>query len=160
MDINVELVIVIKLIVAFLLGAFIGYDREKHGNSAGIRTYAAVCMGAAVFTSIGIHITNDTAAASRIIANIITGIGFLGAGLIFRNTLGNGSHGLTTAATIWCTASVGVAVGMNMYIIAVTASVALYFLLSLHHQTWYVNWKKRIKKDDNNSSYRKPYVQN
>lgn len=150
-DINIELVIVVKLIVAFLLGAFIGYDREKHGNSAGIRTYAAVCMGAAIFTSIGIHIVNDTAAASRIIANIITGIGFLGAGIIYRNSSGNGSHGLTTAATIWCTAAVGVAVGMNMYIIAVAASAALYFLLSLHHQKWYVRWKQKIKEPDNSN---------
>lgn len=150
-DINIELVIVIKLIVAFLLGAFIGYDREKHGNSAGIRTYAAVCMGAAIFTSIGIHIVNDTAAASRIIANIITGIGFLGAGIIYRNSSGNSSHGLTTAATIWCTAAVGVAVGMNMYIIAVAASGALYFLLSLHHQKWYAQWKQKIKEPDNSN---------
>lgn len=148
MDIKIEIIIAIKLIVAFLLGAFIGYDREKHGNSAGIRTYAAVCMGAAIFTSIGTHMINDTAAASRIIANIITGVGFLGAGIIYRNSSGNGSHGLTTAATLWCTAAVGVAVGLNMYIISAIASLALYFLLSLHHRTWYVEWKKKIKYPD------------
>lgn len=121
---------------------------KKHSNSAGIRTYAAVCMGAAIFTSVGTHIINDTAAASRIIANIITGVGFLGAGIIYRNSSGNGSHGLTTAASLWCTAAVGVAVGLNMYIISVTASAALYFLLALHHQKWYINWKKRIKNFD------------
>ena len=80
MDIKIELIIVSKLIVSFLLGAFIGLDRERHGRDAGIRTYAAVCIGATLFTAIATHIINDTGAASRIIANIITGVGFLGAG--------------------------------------------------------------------------------
>ena len=118
MDIQFELGIVLKLLASFLLGAFIGLDREVHGRDAGIRTYAAVCIGAALFTSVAAHITNDPAAASRIIANIVTGVGFLGAGIIYRNSSGGTSHGLTTAATIWGTAAVGVAVGLNMYIIA------------------------------------------
>lgn len=145
MDIQFELVIVLKLIVSFLLGAFIGYDREVHGRDAGIRTYAAVCIGAALFTSVAAHITNDPTAASRIIANIVTGVGFLGAGIIYRNSSAGTSHGLTTAATVWGTASVGVAVGLNMYIIAVVAAAALYFLLSLHHYKWYIRWKEKMK---------------
>lgn len=150
MDIRVELIIVSKLIVSFLLGAFIGLDRERHGRDAGIRTYAAVCIGATLFTAVANHLVDDVAAASRVIANIVTGVGFLGAGIIYRNNSAGTSHGLTTAATVWCTAAVGVAVGLNMFIIAVVGSSALYFLLSLHHQKWYVKWKKEMlsKHDD------------
>lgn len=143
-DIKVELIIVSKLIVSFLLGAFIGLDRERHGRDAGIRTYAAVCIGATLFTAIGAHLINDIAAVSRIIANIITGVGFLGAGIIYRNSTAGSSHGLTTAATVWCTAAVGTAVGLNMFIIATVSAMALFFLLSLHHQKWYVKWKNKM----------------
>jgi putative Mg2+ transporter-C (MgtC) family protein len=143
MDIGNELIIVAKLLIAFLLGGFIGCDRERHGRDAGIRTYAAVCIGAALFTSIAAHLS-DTAAASRIVANIVVGIGFLGAGIIYRNNASNTSHGLTTAATIWCTAAIGVAVGLSMFIIAVVGASALYFLLVLHHQKWYLKWKHKM----------------
>lgn len=143
MDIRVELIIVVKLIVSFLLGAFIGFDRERHGRDAGIRTYAAVCIGSTLFTAIAEHLVSDVSAPSRVIANIITGVGFLGAGIIYRNDSAGTSHGLTTAATVWCTAAVGVAVGLNMFIIAIVGSVFLFFLLSLHHQKWYVNWKQK-----------------
>lgn len=146
MDVSLELIIVCKLIIAFMLGAFIGLDREKHGRDAGIRTYAAVCIGATLFTAIAAHLS-DTAATSRIVANIVVGIGFLGAGIIYRNN--QSSYGLTTAATIWCTAAVGVAIGLNMYIIALVAAVALYLLLSLHHQKWYIKWKSKLKDLDN-----------
>lgn len=156
MDIRIELIIASKLIISFLLGAFIGFDRERHGAAAGIRTYAAVCIGATLFTAIAGHLVGDTGAASRVIANIITGVGFLGAGIIYRNASAGTSHGLTTAATVWCTAAVGVAIGLNMYIIAVVAAASLYFLLSLHHQSWYIKWKRKMlekhpdKSDDEN----------
>lgn len=144
MDVKFELIIVVKLLASFLLGAFIGLDREKHGRDAGIRTYAAVCIGATLFTAIAAHLVSDVAAASRVIANIVTGVGFLGAGIIYRNSSAGTSHGLTTAATVWCTAAVGVAVGLNMFIIAIVGAIALYFLLSLHHQHWYVKWKNKM----------------
>ncbi|ELY1978434.1 MgtC/SapB family protein [Flavobacterium psychrophilum] len=144
MDIQAELIIISKLLVSFLLGAFIGLDREKHGRDAGIRTYAGVCIGATLFTAITSHLVNNPADTSRVIANIVTGVGFLGAGIIYRNTGAGTSHGLTTAATVWCTSAVGVAVGLNMFIIAIVAALALYFLLSLHHQKWYLKWKKKV----------------
>ena len=87
---------------------------------------------------------NNPADTSRVIANIVTGVGFLGAGIIYRNSSAGTSHGLTTAATVWCTSAVGVAVGLNMFIIAIIGSLALYFLLSLHHQKWYVKWKQNM----------------
>lgn len=144
MDIKIELIIVSKLILSFLLGAFIGLDREKHARDAGIRTYAAVCIGATLFTAVAAHLVNDVAAPSRIIANIVTGVGFLGAGIIYRDHSAGTSHGLTTAATVWCTAAVGVAIGLNMFIIAIVSAGALFFLLSLHHQKWYVKWKSNM----------------
>ena len=144
MDINAELIIISKLIVSFLLGAFIGLDRERHGRDAGIRTYAAVCIGATLFTAITAHLVNNPSDTSRVIANIITGVGFLGAGIIYRNSGAGTSHGLTTAATVWCTSAVGVAVGLDMFIIAVIGACSLYFLLSLHHQKWYIRWKQKM----------------
>lgn len=144
MDISAELIVTVKLLVALGLGAFIGYDREKHGKDAGIRTYAAVAVGATLFTSVAAHL-QDTAAASRIVANIVVGVGFLGAGMITRHGPQNMTSGLTTAATIWCTAAIGVAVGLNMFVIATVGAVTLYFLLSLHHQKWYVKWKEKTK---------------
>ena len=155
MDINAELIIVSKLIISFFLGAFIGFDRERHGQDAGIRTYAAVCLGATLFTAITAHLVSNPADTSRVIANIVTGVGFLGAGIIYRNNSVGTSHGLTTAATIWCTSAVGVAVGLNMFIISIVASLALYFLLSLHHQKWYLKWKQKmvheyVKENDDN----------
>jgi putative Mg2+ transporter-C (MgtC) family protein len=147
MDIIFELNIVIKLLVSFILGAFIGFDRERHGSDAGIRTYAAVCIGSTLFTAIACHLVGDPGAASRVIANIVTGVGFLGAGIIYRNNNAGTSHGLTTAATIWCTAAVGVAIGLDMFIIALVGAVTLYFLLSLHHRKWYIRWKKKMVRD-------------
>lgn len=144
-DIQTELIIIIHLIVSIILGGIVGYDRERDGNNAGIRTYSAVCLGATVFTSIANHLNGDIGATSRIIANIITGIGFLGAGIIYRGDSKMGVQGLTSAATIWATAAVGVAVALNMFVIAVFSTFTLYFLLSLHHYKWYVNWKEKIK---------------
>ncbi len=145
-DVNKELITVAKLLLSFILGGFIGYDRERKGKDAGIRTYAAVCLGATIFTSIAEHFTDD-AGASRVIANVIVGIGFLGAGIISRNGNQKSSNGLTTAATVWCTAAVGVAIGLNMYIIATFSSLVLYGLLSLDNQRWYLKWKRKVLKE-------------
>jgi putative Mg2+ transporter-C (MgtC) family protein len=153
-DLTNELIIISKLILSLILGGFIGYDREKHGKEAGVRTYAAVCMGATIFTSIAEHLT-DTEGASRVIANIIVGIGFLGAGIITRDNMSNASQGLTTAATVWCTAGIGVSIGMNMFIIGIFSSAVLYFLLALHYRKWYRRWMERIagkNKMDNSDS--------
>ncbi len=134
--------------VAFGLGLFIGLDREKKGR-CGIRTYAAVCLGETLFTTIAENINDDITSISRIVANIVTGIGFLGAGIIYRNNDSKSSHGLTTAATVWCTAAVGVAIGLDMFFIAITASLMIYFLLSLERRKWYMQWKNKVKDTDN-----------
>lgn len=137
MDMKIELIIVVQLIVAFVLGGLIGLEREKHGNPAGIRTYAAVTLGAALFTLIGIHSTDPTAAGR------ITGIGFLGAGIIYKDNSKGVTHGLTTASSIWAASAIGVAVAFNMYLIAISATAGIYFLLALHHFRWYVKLKEK-----------------
>ena len=85
MDWREQAYIIFQIFVAFSLGGFIGFERERHSIGAGIRTYAAVCMGAAMFTIVGNHLM-DGQGASRMVSNIITGIGFLGAGLIFKGS--------------------------------------------------------------------------
>tara|TARA_R110001592_G_scaffold361973_1_gene674426 strand:- start:1318 stop:1785 length:468 start_codon:yes stop_codon:yes gene_type:complete len=150
MHIKIELIIVAQLFIAFLLGAIIGLEREKHGNAAGIRTYAAVTLGAALFTLIGIY-SPDATAAGRIVANVVTGIGFLGAGIIYKDNTKGLTHGLTTASSVWAAAAVGVAVAYNMYFIAVAATAAIYFLLALHHFKWYNKLKNRWSNSEDNS---------
>lgn len=145
MNIQLESISVAKLVVSFMLGAFIGLDREKQGKDAGIRTYAAICFGATLFTAIADEF-NDIASASRIISNIVVGIGFLGAGIISNSNTSNTTYGLTTAATVWCTAAVGVAVGMDKFVIATSASLLIYFLLALDRQKWYIKWKSVMRR--------------
>ncbi|MBS3923182.1 MAG: MgtC/SapB family protein [Nitrosarchaeum sp.] len=147
MDFKIELILVSKLLIAVILGGIIGIEREIHGNSAGIRTYASVTLGAALFTLIGIHST-DLTAASRIVANIVTGIGFIGAGIIYKDGVKGLTHGLTSAATLWATAAIGVAVAYSMFVIAVVSTVVIYFLLAMHHFKWYISLKAKWKHND------------
>jgi putative Mg2+ transporter-C (MgtC) family protein len=154
MDWHNQVYIVFQIMTAFFLGGFIGFERERHRIGAGIRTYAAVCMGAAMYTIVGNNLM-DAQGASRMVSNIITGIGFLGAGLIFRDTTQMRAVGLTTAATIWSTAAVGVAVGYQLFAIAIICAIALYFLLALDEYKWYKRWRKKIRypKDAENEGY-------
>mgnify|MGYP003643107301 CR=1 FL=1 len=127
MDFQTEITLLPRLLVALVLGVLIGLDREIDGNAAGIRTYAAVCLGAALITIINSHI--DVADQTRIVANIVSGIGFLGAGIIFRDSAKN----LISAATIWATAAVGIAIGFGMYLIGSITALLLILLLVSHH---------------------------
>jgi len=129
--------IVARLGMAAFLGAMIGLEREYRGYPAGVRTMALVCMGAALFAEnsrlFGVTPGTDS---SRIAAQIVSGIGFLGAGLIFRE--GFSVRGVTTAATIWASAAVGVAVGIEAYIVAVFASIIAVVLLELRVVTKHI----------------------
>lgn len=112
---------VTQLVVASVLGFAIGLEREHRRKAAGMRTFALVCLGAALFTIISVDgfrafALESAYDPSRIAANIVVGIGFLGAGLIFLQ--GNKVQGLTTAAALWVTAAIGMAVGIQMYSIA------------------------------------------
>lgn len=144
MDISTELTLLPRLLIATALGSIIGYEREIHGRAAGIRTYAAVSLGAAMFTIINAHVPN-LSDQTRIVSNIVTGIGFLGAGIIFRDS-GNGLiTGLTTAATLWATAAVGVAAGFGMYVISTFSTVILFLLLYLNNAPFIKRLKSKSK---------------
>ncbi len=122
---------VISIVLAVALGAVIGLERELGGKAAGLRTNVLICLGAALFTIISRQIAADGGSSpSRIAAQIVTGVGFLGAGAIIQDR--GGVHGLTTAATIWLVASIGMACGAGFYALAAsTAAVGIAVLLGL-----------------------------
>jgi putative Mg2+ transporter-C (MgtC) family protein len=119
------------VILAVLFGAAIGLEREISGKAAGLRTNVLICLGAAVFTIISKQMAAGTdASITRIAAQVVTGVGFLGAGAIIVDR--GGVYGLTTAATIWLVASIGVACGAHLYALAaLTTFIALIVLLGL-----------------------------
>jgi putative Mg2+ transporter-C (MgtC) family protein len=104
----------IPLVVALACGGFIGLERETRGKPAGIKTAMLICFGSAAFVQSGMHLLSPTVDATRVMGQVITGIGFLGAGAIITHQ--GQVKGLTTAATIWVTAAVGVALGMGWYV--------------------------------------------
>jgi putative Mg2+ transporter-C (MgtC) family protein len=143
-------IILLHLLGALAVGVLIGYERSYHGRAAGIRTYALVCVASCVLTVItaypamwfgGTVITPVAADPTRVIQGIITGIGFLGAGVIMKE--GFSIRGLSTAASIWMTASIGIVIGMGFYGAAIMAAAITVVLMSgvrsiegnLPHQT-------------------------
>lgn len=121
-----ELYYVLKLAFAFILGGIIGWEREIAGKEAGIRTFGCISMGSAAFSIISPLM--NFADPSRIAAQIVSGIGFLGAGIFIKG--GIQPRGLTTAASLWVSAAVGTAVGFSLYIVA--TGLALTTAISLH----------------------------
>ena len=121
-----------RLLLAALLGAILGFERELRQKSAGLRTNTLIAIGSALFTLMSYELADAAGAdPSRVAAQIVTGIGFLGAGAIMRTD--SGIYGLTTAATIWVNAAVGVAAGGGEYHLAFIATgITLGVLLLLH----------------------------
>ena len=129
--------IVIRLLLAAVLGAVVGIERERHGWAAGLRTHMLVCVGAAlaiIVSAFGFRDVLGTSAVvldpSRIAAQVISGIGFLGAGTIIFLERENVIHGLTTAAGLWVVAAVGLAVGAGMYLAAGVATAIAWITLA------------------------------
>jgi putative Mg2+ transporter-C (MgtC) family protein len=120
-----------RLLTAALLGALLGFEREVRQKSAGLRTNILISVGSALFTLMSYELADGAGAdPSRIAAQIVTGIGFLGAGAIMRT--GSGVQGLTTAATVWVNAAVGVAAGGGEYHLAfIATAITLMALLVL-----------------------------
>jgi putative Mg2+ transporter-C (MgtC) family protein len=117
-----ELELVAKVLGAGLLGFAIGIERELMGSPAGDRTFSLVAMGAALFTALSIEAFGG-GSPDRVAANIVTGVGFLGGGMILKD--GGNVRGLTTAAGIWATAALGMAVATDRYVVAVATAVAI-----------------------------------
>jgi putative Mg2+ transporter-C (MgtC) family protein len=126
---HLTLVILFKLILAIVLGYLIGFEREFTGKPAGTRTYALVTLGATLFTIIALEGFTQFASAdpSRIIGQILVGIGFIGAGLIIFDK--HQIEGLTTAAALWTTAAVGVTIGLGWYFIGTITAILIIFIL-------------------------------
>ena len=123
---------ILRFLLAAGLGAGIGYQRERAGKAAGLRTHILVSSGAALFTMVSIYgFSGAVVDISRVAAGVVVGIGFIGAGVILRGQRGEGVAGLTTAATIWITAAIGLAVGAGMYWISVIATAVTVGVLFL-----------------------------
>lgn len=153
LPINWELELVARLLLSIALGAIIGIERESLNKSAGFRTHVLVAMGSCLFTAISISMPfvkfpTETAGAeytmwfradgARIAAQIVSGIGFLGAGAIMRS--GMNVRGLTTAASLWAIAAIGMAAGAGLYITAIAGTILIYVSL-----TYFVKLESRFR---------------
>ena len=128
-----DLDVAVRLLMATLLGAVIGLEREAHGKEAGFKTYSLVCIGSALMMIVSVDVFmlfNGVATVDpgRIAAQAVTGIGFLGAGAIIRSQQGS-IRGLTTAAGFWCACAIGLACGLGLYKQAVFTTVLVMTVL-------------------------------
>jgi putative Mg2+ transporter-C (MgtC) family protein len=113
--------IALRLIVATLIGGFIGLNRDMHGKPTGVRTMGLVSLGSALIVGVA-GLVGGNGDATRAVQGIVTGIGFLGAGVIVKNSTSDRIHGLTTAASIWLTAALGVTCGLGHWVLALVAT--------------------------------------
>jgi len=128
---NPLLEMVLRFLLAVALGAGIGFQRERAGKAAGVRTHILVSAGAALFTLASIYGFGGAVDISRVAAGVVVGIGFIGAGVILRGQREAEVAGLTTAATIWVTAAVGLAAGTGMYLLSIIATAIITGILLL-----------------------------
>ena len=128
---SADLELILRLILAAVLGAGIGLQRELARKSAGMRTHILICLGCALFTVVSsAGFLGSDFDPTRIAAGVVTGIGFLGAGAIIRSERGF-VGGLTTAASIWAVAAIGLAAGAGLYLIAAAAAAITAIVLAL-----------------------------
>lgn len=130
-DIEMHTRTTFRLLLAALLGGLLGYEREVHGKSAGVRTHMLVALGAALFVALPEQAGAAEDAMSRITQGIIAGVGFLCAGTILKTREQTEVQGLTTAAGIWFTAAIGVAAGLGYEFTALLAALTAFFILSV-----------------------------
>ena len=131
LNLSVELMNLFKLVLASLLGFAIGYERKRRYKEAGIRTHTIVCLGSALMMLVSIYGFPTDADTARVAAQIVTGVGFLGAGIIVYRK--HETKGLTTAAGGWATAGVGMACGGGLYILAIAATAIMITAQLLFH---------------------------
>ena len=120
--------LIFRLLLAVGVGSLIGFEREAKSRPAGLRTHMLVSLGAAIFSMISLSFEEDP---TRIAAGIVTGIGFLGAGSIISSK--QKVRGLTTAATLWIVAAIGLSIGTGFYVVGVTSAVMVFLILQLGH---------------------------
>ena len=141
-DILMELTYIFRLFLAVLLGFAIGYERKRRYKEAGIRTHTIVCLGSALMMVVSIFGFGGQADAARVAAQIVSGVGFLGAGIIVYRK--HETKGLTTAAGVWATAGVGMACGGGLYILAVAATILMISAQVLFHTKFKI-FKHKLK---------------
>lgn len=125
---------VFKLTLSMILGSAVGYERKLKGQIAGVRTFSLICMGATIAMVLSVYVPQEylglkNGDPSRIAAQVVSGIGFLGAGAIIQ--MKGSVRGLTTAAGIWMIAAIGMAVGVGLYMVSVAATLLMLFVLTL-----------------------------
>jgi putative Mg2+ transporter-C (MgtC) family protein len=139
--------IILRLLVAAVLGGLLGYEREQQGKSAGVRTHMLVAIGAALFVLIPQQAGASTTDLTRVLQGLIAGVGFLGAGAIIMGTKQVETRGLTTAASIWVTAAIGMAAGMGRESTAILSTLVALFVLSVVPWVYRGKRAKREKKE-------------
>lgn len=128
MSIELQLHLLAQVALAAFLSMIVGLDRERRDKSAGLRTHMLTGLGACLFTTIGSHALPD-GDPTRVAAGVVSGIGFLGAGVIFRSE--DRVRDLTTSASIWATAAIGVAVALDAWLVAIGSTVLVWFILAV-----------------------------
>ena len=131
-ELNTQLTLGLRLLIAGLLGSLIGLERERRGQDAGLGTFAMVTLGACAFSMISDLVFDATASDNtRIASGVVEGVGFLGAGIILHGR--GGVSGLTTAATLWASAAVGMLVGYGLYVLALLSTAAVLLTLMVRY---------------------------
>lgn len=133
-DVEAYTRIVIRLLIAVMLGGMLGYERERSGKAAGLRTHMLVSLGAALFVLAPLEGDMGINDLSRVLQGVIAGIGFLGAGAIIKFNTKAEVKGLTTAASIWLAAAIGVAAGMGREIVAIISALLALVILDVLHR--------------------------
>ncbi|MCS7088656.1 MAG: MgtC/SapB family protein [Thermoflexales bacterium] len=130
LTLEAQLGLFLRVLAGAVLCALIGVERERHGHAAGLRTHMLVGLGAALFTALSFYAFpgSDTA---RVAAQVVSGIGFLGAGAILQRRDRYHMHGLTTAASIWASAAIGMACGAALYVIAALTALLVVVVLAV-----------------------------
>jgi len=142
--------VIIRLIAAVLLGAIIGFERERAGKAAGLRTHILVTLGTCVFVLACSVYGMSSDGLSRVIQGIVTGIGFIGAGTILKLNEERNVQGLTTAAAVWMTSAIGVAIGLGALGLALLSTILTVTILAVLGKIDYKAEKKEAAKNDSN----------
>ncbi|MBX2999010.1 MAG: MgtC/SapB family protein [Caldilineaceae bacterium] len=127
LTVQFELQLLLRICLSLLTGGLVGYEREQADKPAGVRTHGILSLGAALFTIVSLYGFGSTSDSARVAAQIVSGVGFLGAGVILHR---RGSvRGLTSAAGLWVTAAIGMAVGAGMFLTAIVSALLVFFFL-------------------------------
>jgi putative Mg2+ transporter-C (MgtC) family protein len=124
----------IRMLVAVALGGLLGYEREQRGTAAGLRTHMLVALGAALFVLVPLQAGMSMPDMSRVLQGVVSGIGFLGAGAIIKLSQDREIRGVTTAASVWLTAAIGVAAGMGLEMTAILSTLFALLILAVLHR--------------------------